>query len=74
MTGTQLKALRSRSGLGAAKFGAELGYGGKSKTIARMVRRFEGLVDEAVPVKMALLARVFERRLERLEREWKADI
>ena len=69
MTGRELKALRSRSGLGAAKFGAALGYGGKSHTIARMVRRMEG-TDEAVPERVSFLAECFERKLERIERKW----
>ena len=73
MTGIQLKALRSRSGLGAAKFGAALGYGGRSHTIARMVRRLEGMADEAVPQKVAFLAECFERKLERMEAKWRAE-
>jgi hypothetical protein len=73
MTGAELKTLRSRSGLGAAKFGAALGYGGKSHTIARMVRRIEGKADEAVPERVAFLAGCFERKLERMEAKWRAD-
>ena len=71
MIGRELKALRSRSGLGAAKFGATLGYGGKSHTIARMVRRMEGKADEIIPEKIAFMAECFERKLERMERKWK---
>jgi hypothetical protein len=73
LTGNQLKALRSRSGLGAAKFGAELGYGGKSHTIARTVRRLEGLKDEAVSESIAFLAWCFERKLERAEAKWRDE-
>ena len=70
MTGAQLKALRSRSGLGPARFGAAIGYGGKSHTIARTVRRLEGRPDELVPAEVAARARRFERGLERMERQW----
>jgi hypothetical protein len=70
MTGAELKALRSRSGLGAAKFGAALGYGGRSHTIARTVRRLEGLEDEAVPERVAFMAGCFKRKLERMEQKW----
>jgi hypothetical protein len=73
LTGAELKALRSRSGLGAAKFGAALGYTGRSHTIARMVRRLEGKAGEAIPEHIAFLAGCFERQLERMERKWRAE-
>lgn len=78
MTGSEFKALRSRSGLGAAKFGAALGfgglgYGGRSHTMARTVRRLEGKLDEAIPERIAFLAECFERKLDRMERKWKAE-
>jgi hypothetical protein len=73
LTGNQLKALRSRSGLGAAKFGAALGYSGRSHTIARTVRRLEGLKDESVSESIAFLAGCFECKLERMERQWEED-
>jgi hypothetical protein len=68
-----LKSLRSRSGLGPARFGAAIGYGGKSHTIARTVRRMEGRPDEPVPADVAARARRFERGLVTLERKWAAE-
>ena len=74
MIGSELKALRSRSGLGPARFGAAIGYSGKSHTIARTVRRLEGRADEPVPDDMAARAAKFERGLNRLEKRWAADL
>ena len=73
LTGAQLKALRSRSGLGPARFGAAIGYGGKSHTIARTVRRLEGRADEPVPADVAARAAKFERELDRKESRWAED-
>jgi hypothetical protein len=73
LTGTELKALRSRSGLGPARFGAAIGYGGKSHTIARAVRRMEGLADEEIPYDAAERAQRFERGLAHLEWKWKRE-
>jgi hypothetical protein len=73
MTGSDLKALRSRSGLGPARFGAAIGYGGKSHTIARTVRRMEGRADEPVPEDVAARAAKFERELARMERKWEIE-
>jgi hypothetical protein len=72
LTGAQLKALRSRSGLGAAKFGAELGYGGKPHTIARMVRRLEGY-HKPITAETAIRAILFEAKLDRMEAKWMAE-
>lgn len=70
MNGAELKALRSRSGLGPARFGAAIGYGGKSHTIARTVRRMEGRADDPVPADVAARAAKFEKRLNKLECLW----
>lgn len=74
MTGIQLRELRRRSGLGPAKFGAAIGYGGRASNIARAVRRMEGLNGEEIPYDAAERAQRFERGLNRLEKRWAADI
>ncbi len=74
MTGLELKALRSRSGLGWSRFGgAALGFGGTAHTIARKVKRLEALGDDRVPETVAIMATLFERKLERIERKWEAE-
>lgn len=73
LTGADLKVLRSRSGLGPARFGAAIGYSGKSHTIARTVRRMEGRPDEPIPDDVAARAAKFERGLAKMERKWEAE-
>lgn len=73
MTGADIKALRSRSGLGPARFGAAIGYGGRAHNIARTVRRLEGKADELVPADVAARATRFERGLAKMERKWAAE-
>jgi hypothetical protein len=41
--------------------------------MARTVRRLEGKLDEAIPERIAFLAECFERKLDRMERKWKAE-
>lgn len=74
MTGTQLRDLRDRSGLGSAAFGSALGYCGRPQNISRTVRRMEGLNGEEIPYDAAERAQRFERGLNRLEKRWAADL
>lgn len=48
-TGTELRDLRRRTGLGCVAFGAALGIGGNGRNIARCLRRLEGLGDRRLP-------------------------
>lgn len=74
MTGKELRELRRRAGLGPARFGVALGYGGLARTAARAIRRMEGLNGEDIPSDAAERARRFERGLDRLEARWAAAL
>ena len=67
MTGHELQRLRRRSGLSLVAFGACLGVGGKRESVARAVRRLEGLAEQPLPPSTARMARAIANKLARIE-------
>lgn len=55
MTGTELKAIRTRLGLTVTAFGRALGYDGPDRNISRLIRRYEA-IKTALPIGAQLRA------------------
>jgi hypothetical protein len=69
LTGTELRDLRRRAGLGCVAFGAALGIGGKGRNIARCLRRLEGYGDRRLPDYAIERAEAVKAKLAQLEAE-----
>lgn len=60
MTGSELKEIRNRLGLGVISFGRALGYSGNNNTVNVQIRQFEA-DTRPVPFWVERLAIMFDR-------------